>query len=104
MAVSELAAVFLDGELRVRTFTERARALLALRESDVGLALPALAERAGCTELEQAVADALRTLAATPRDGLTAAGRRLSIRARPYLRMDNVISGAVLTFSDAPPA
>lgn len=104
MAVSELAAVFLDGELRVRTFTERARALLALREADVGLALSAVAERAGCAELEQAVADALRTLAATPRDGLTAAGRRLSILARPYLRMDNVISGAVLTFYDAPPA
>ncbi|MEN9420405.1 MAG: hypothetical protein RI988_4026 [Pseudomonadota bacterium] len=104
LAVSDLAVVFLDGELRVRDFTERARALLALREADLGLPLPTLAERAGCPQLEQAVPDALRTLVVTPCDGLTAAGRRLSIRVRPYLRMDNVISGAVLTLCDAPSA
>ncbi len=102
--VSDQAVVFLDASLGLRGFTERARTLLGLRDEDMGLPLADLAHRLGHPGLEQQVRDTLRTLA--PGTGLCAGpgGRVLGVQVQPYLRVDNVISGAVLAFRDGPAA
>jgi two-component system CheB/CheR fusion protein len=105
--VSEQAVVFLDASLQLRGLTERARALLALRDEDIGLPLAELAGRLGHPALVQQVRDTLRTLAPAEIDCAGPdgpAGRALSVQVRPYLRLDGVISGAVLAWRDGPDA
>lgn len=101
-AVSEQAVVFLDAQLRVRSFTEQARTLLGLCEADVGLAMQGWAERLGHPQMQQSVQDTMRTLLAGQFEVGQPGGRRLMVRVRPYVRQDDRLSGAVLTFSDAP--
>jgi two-component system CheB/CheR fusion protein len=105
--VSEQAVVFLDASLQLRGLTERARALLALRDEDIGLPLAELAGRLGHPALVQQVRDTLRTLAPAEIDCAGPdgpAGRVLGVQVRPYLRLDGVISGAVLAWRDGPDA
>ena len=101
-AVSDQAVVFLDAQLRVRSFTEPARTLAGLRESDVGMPVAALAARLGHPALPQDVRDTLRTLEGGYRAFTRPDGRPLRVRVRPYVRQDDLISGAVLTFGGAP--
>jgi two-component system CheB/CheR fusion protein len=101
-AVSDQPVVFLDAQLRVRSFTEPARVTVGLGETDVGLPVAELAARLGHPALPQDVRDTLRTLAAGYREFVHPDGRPLGVRVRPYVRQDNLISGAVLTFCAAP--
>jgi two-component system CheB/CheR fusion protein len=101
-AVSDQPVVFLDAQLRVRSFTEPARATVGLGETDVGLPVAELAARLGHPALPQDVRDTLRTLAAGYCEFVHPDGRPLGVRVRPYVRQDNLISGAVLTFCAAP--
>jgi two-component system CheB/CheR fusion protein len=102
--VSEQAVVFLDAPLRVRGLTEQARALLGLRDEDLGLPLAELAGRLGQPGLVQQVNDTLRTLVPVVRECAGPNGRVVGVQVRPYLRLDGVISGAVLALRDAPDA
>lgn len=102
--VSEQAVVFLDASLAVRSMTERARALAGLRDEDIGLPLADLARRLGQPGLVQQVRDTLRTLLPVEGHSAGVAGRALALQVRPYLRLDGVISGAVLALRDAPGA
>lgn len=101
-AVSDQAVVFLDAQLRVRSFTEPARTLAGLRESDVGMPAAALAARLGHPRLPQDVRDTLRTLEGGYRAFTRPDGRAVGVRVRPYVRQDDLISGAVLTFCAVP--
>jgi len=102
--VSEQAVVFLDATLRVRGLTERARALLGLRDEDIGLPLAELSSRLGQPGLVQQVRDTLRTLEPLVNECVGLNGRVVGVQVRPYLRLDGVISGAVLALRDAPDA
>ena len=102
--VSEQAVVFLDASLRVRSLTERARVLLELRDEDLGLALSDLASRLGHPGLVQQVRDTLRTLLPVVSECAGPGGRVVGVLVRPYLRLDGVISGAVLALRGAPDA
>ena len=102
--VSDQAVVFVDASLRLRGLTEHARTLLGLRDADLGLPLAALAGRLGQPGLELQLRDTLRTLLPGSCTCTGADGRGLRVQLQPYLRLDNVISGAVLVFRDGPAA
>ena len=63
-----------------------------------------LAGRLGHPALVQQVRDTLRTLAPAEIDCAGPDGRALGVQVRPYLRLDGVISGAVLAWRDGPDA
>ena len=97
---TDIATLFLDAHLNVRRFTEQARRIVSLRESDVGRPLAELTMRLPYPELAHDVQQTLRTLTPSERQLQGSDGRWISVRVLPYRTLDNRIDGAVLTFVD----
>lgn len=97
---TDIATLFLDRDLNVRRFTERARKIISLRDSDVGRPLSDLTTHLDYPELQVDVRDMLRTLIVSEKEIRSREGQWFSVRVMPYRTHDNVIDGAVITFVD----
>lgn len=98
---TELAVIVLDGQLRIRSFTEAATAIFPLQQTDRGRLLADVATRLDdSTYLDDArrVAGSGEPLhrRVRTRDG----GRTLSLRVLPYRTQHGTIDGATLVLSD----
>ena len=96
----EIAILFLDQNLHVRRFTDRAAKIFKLRESDVDRPLSDLSSSLQYSELDDDARETLRTLAYTEKQILANDGSWFSVRIMPYRRLDNVIDGVVITLVD----
>jgi two-component system, chemotaxis family, CheB/CheR fusion protein len=96
----EIAILFLDRDLNVRRYTERAAKIISLRESDVGRPLSDLASSLQYPSLHDDALETLRTLAFSEKQIQADDGRWFSVRIMPYRRLDNVIDGVVITLVD----
>ncbi|WP_421621442.1 chemotaxis protein CheB [Alkalilimnicola ehrlichii] len=96
----EIAILFLDQDLNVRRYTERASTIFSLRESDIGRPLSDLTTTLDYPTLHEDAAETLRTLEASEKQILASDGRWFSVRVIPYRRLDNVIDGVVITLFD----
>ena len=94
---TEIAILFLDSQLNVRRYTERAAKIISLRESDVGRPLSDLSSILNYPELNADATQTLRTLAFSEKEISGSDGRNYSVRIMPYKRLDNVIDGVVIT-------
>ena len=97
---TEIAMLFLDQNLNVRRFTERAAKIISLRDSDIGRPLSDLTTSLEYPTLPDDAHETLRTLAFSEKQIQTSDQRWFSVRIMPYRRLDNVIDGAVITFVD----
>lgn len=97
---TDIAIVFLDRDLNVRRFTERAAKVFSLRESDMGRPFSDLNTSLKYPLLQDDANETLRTLAVTDKQIDTDDGRWFSVRIIPYRRIDNVIDGVVITLVD----
>jgi two-component system CheB/CheR fusion protein len=96
----EIAILFLDQNLNVRRYTERAAKLINLRASDVGRPLTDLTTTLQYPLLHEDALNTLRTLAFSEKQIPTSDGRWFSVSIMPYRRLDNVIDGVVVTLVD----
>lgn len=96
----EIAILFLDQNLNVRRYTDRAAKIISLRESDLGRPLSDLTTSLQYPELHADAHETLRSLAFSEKQILTTDGRWFSVRIMPYRRLDNVIDGLVITLVD----
>ncbi|ABM61164.1 MCP methyltransferase, CheR-type [Halorhodospira halophila SL1] len=97
----DIAALFLDQDLNVRRYTERATQLFNLRENDLGRPLSELTTRLRYPELQEDALGTLGTLTISERQVLTTCDQRcFTVRIMPYRRLDNVIDGVVITIVD----
>jgi chemotaxis methyl-accepting protein methylase/PAS domain-containing protein len=96
----EIAILFLDQNLNVRRYTDRAAKIISLRESDVGRPLSDLTTSLQYPELNEDAHETLRSLAFSEKQILATDGRWFSVRIMPYRRLDNVIDGVVITLVD----
>jgi two-component system CheB/CheR fusion protein len=98
---TRIATVFLDNDLRVKSFTPSIGDVFNLIDSDLGRPLTDIAPRIDYPQLREDVRSVLRTLTPIEREvaGHEPATRYL-IRVLPYRSIDNFIAGAVITFSD----
>jgi two-component system CheB/CheR fusion protein len=96
----EIAILFLDQNLHVRRFTERAAKIINLRESDIGRPLSDLTTSLQYPALHDDALQTLRTLVFVEKQVTTSDGRWFSTRIMPYRRLDNVIDGVVITLVD----
>lgn len=96
----EIAVLFLDQDLNVRRYTERAAAIIRLRDSDIGRPLSDLASSLRYPELEEDARETLNTLTFSEKQIATNDDRWFSVRIMPYRRLDNVIDGVVITLVD----
>jgi PAS domain-containing protein len=97
---TEIAILFLDQNLNVRRYTDRASKIISLRESDVGRPLSDLTTSLQYPTLHEDALETLRTLAFSEKQIPTTDGRWFSIRIMPYRRVDNMIDGVVITMVD----
>ena len=97
---TDIAMLFLDKDLNVRRYTDRASKIINLRESDIGRPLSDLTMSLQYASLHEDVHETVRTLKFSEKQILTSDGRWFSVRIMPYRRLDNVIDGAVITFVD----
>ena len=98
---TDLAVVVVDKELRIRTFTPRARNIFPLTETDRGRLLTDVASLVTHVDLNEAVRPALDSGETTShmieaRDG----SAHYHLRILPYRTFQGAIQGATLTFSD----
>jgi two-component system CheB/CheR fusion protein len=98
---TQVATLFLDGDLRVTKFTPAAVALFHLLESDVGRPIEDLAPRFVGMDVLADMRQVLATLRVVERQVQTSDGSAwFMVRSLPYRRLDNAVSGVVVTFVD----
>lgn len=98
---TQIAAVFLDNELRIKSFTPAITDIFHLIETDLGRPIHHIAARIAYEDLEQDTRRVIRTLSTIERETKNLqTGAHYLVRVLPYRSVDNVIEGAVLTFLD----
>jgi two-component system, chemotaxis family, CheB/CheR fusion protein len=98
---TEIATLFLDDRLRVRSFTRGVTDVFHLRETDIGRPITEIVSLLDYPQLPLDVKTVLRKLGLVERQvTLRDAGMTFTLRVRPYRTVDNVIDGVVLTFVD----
>ncbi len=98
---THIATLFLDRHLAIRSYTPVMTKLFHLRDGDKGRPITEISPMIAYTELKQDVTHVLRDLSVIERtlNGIDNAPSFL-LRMRPYLTIDNVVDGVVLTFVD----
>ena len=97
---TDIATLFLDNDLNVRRYTEKAVEIFHLREVDVGRPLSDLTNILTYPELQTDVKQTLLALTPCTKSVAASDGRWFSVRIMPYRTLANAVNGAVLTFVD----
>ncbi len=101
LEATQIATLFLDNDLRVRSFTPSATEVFHLLETDIGRPLDHVVSRVAYPELPEDVQRVLKSLVPIERTVIDPhTGRHLAAKVLPYRSIDNYISGAVVTFTD----
>jgi two-component system CheB/CheR fusion protein len=95
---TDVATIFLDSELRIRRFTDKAKQIYKLIPGDVNRPLGDITSDLDYPELESDAREVLRTLVFCERQVPTGSARWFTVRIMPYRTVDNVIDGVVVTF------
>ncbi len=97
---TDIATLFLDGELRVRRFTTKAASIIKLIPGDAGRPVTDLATALDYSALAEDAREVLRTLVPQERQVASHDARWFAVRIMPYRTQDNRIDGVVITFAD----
>ncbi|MGE4247154.1 MAG: CheR family methyltransferase [Parvibaculaceae bacterium] len=98
---TEIATLFLDHELRIKSFTPLMTEIFHFRDHDRGRPITEIVSMLSYPDLERDVREVMRKLSVIERDvQLTDKGMAFMLRIRPYRSIDNVIDGVVMTFMD----
>ena len=100
---TEVATIFLDGELNIKRYTEQARQLINLIRTDIGRPLAHLASSLDYEKLVDDCREVLRTLVFKLTEVRSKDGRWYLMRIMPYRTAENVIDGVVITLVDINP-
>jgi two-component system CheB/CheR fusion protein len=98
---TDIATLFLDGELKVRRFTTPTAKIIKLIPGDAGRPITDIASDLEYGDLADDSREVLRTLMFKEKHVSTRDGRWYVVRIMPYRTLENVIDGVVLTFTDA---
>ena len=98
---TEIATLFLDNNLRVKSFTRGVTDIFHVRDTDIGRPISEIVNLLDYPDLQRDAKTVLRKLTLFERQvALTDAEMSFVLRIRPYRTIDNVIDGVVLTFVD----
>jgi len=96
----EIPILMLDSQLQIRRFNPPAQRTLNLIPSDIGRPIDDMRANLQIDNLGEIVSDVIDKLEVRELVVLDRAGRRHSLRIRPYKTTDNKIDGAVLVLVD----
>jgi chemotaxis methyl-accepting protein methylase/PAS domain-containing protein len=97
---TNIATLFLDNHLKIKRFTAPAADIIKLILTDVGRPVSDIASSLKGLDLAKEVHCVLDTLVFKEAEVQTSDGRSYFMRISPYRTIDNVIDGAVVTFTD----
>ncbi|MCA9674604.1 MAG: PAS domain-containing protein, partial [Myxococcales bacterium] len=97
---TEVATLFLDGELRIQRFTRETTRVANLIQADIGRPIGDLSNKLEYEQLEDDAREVLRTLVFKQVVVRSQDGAWLQVRIMPYRTSDDRISGVVITFFD----
>lgn len=100
MDSSEIAMLFLDGDLKIRLFTPAASSMFNVIASDIGRPLADLARRIKDPRLLADAADVLTGRLSPNREVEADNGAWFTRRIVPYRNQDDLSEGVVITFTD----
>jgi two-component system, chemotaxis family, CheB/CheR fusion protein len=101
LAGTGIGTVFVDHDLRIQRFTPSAVEILNLIGSDIGRPVGDLTSRLPSYDrLSEDIHMVLETLVPSAVEVQTRAGAWYLLQIRPYRTLENVIEGAVITFTD----
>jgi two-component system CheB/CheR fusion protein len=98
---TDIATLFLDGDLRVRRFTSPTAYIIKLIPSDIGRPISDIARDIDYPELMDDAREVIRSLVFKERLVAATKDRWFAVRIMPYRTLENVIDGVVITFTDA---
>jgi two-component system CheB/CheR fusion protein len=96
----DVGIIFLDRHLRIRRFNPAATRISNLIEGDIGRPIGHIVSNLRYDHLIQEAQTVLDSLVLRETEVQSQDGRWYFMRIRPYLTVDNVIEGVMLTFSD----
>ena len=97
---TDIATVFLDNALNVRSFTNRATNLFKLIPGDVARPLSDVTTDLDYAALQADAREVLRSLVISEKQISTSDARWFTVKIMPYRTLHNVIDGVVITFND----
>jgi len=95
-----VGTIFVDTELKIRSFTTDIKEVANLLPSDVGRPIRDIATTLSDIDLTEEARNVLATLQAREKDVQTKNGEWYLMRVRPYRTGENQIGGAVITFNN----
>jgi two-component system CheB/CheR fusion protein len=98
---TDIATLFLDGDLHVRRFTTPTTRIIKLIPGDAGRPITDITSDLEYSDLADDAREVLRTLVYKERMVSTKDGRWFALRIMPYRTLENLIDGVVITFNDA---
>jgi two-component system CheB/CheR fusion protein len=98
---TDIATLFLDGDLHVRRFTTPTTKIIKLIPGDAGRPITDITSDLEDSELADDAREVLRTLVFKEKQVATRDGRWFLMRIMPYRTLENLIDGVVITFNDA---
>jgi two-component system CheB/CheR fusion protein len=96
----QIPTIFLDNNLKIKRFTPYATKIANLIQSDAGRPITDIVTNLEYKDLIQDVKDVLQTLVFKETQVQTRDGTWYLMRIIPYRTANNIIDGAVITFSD----
>jgi len=100
LAATDFGTLFLDSNLRIKRFTERATDLFSITPSDEGRPISDFSHQLEYDELIQDARKVLSDLVPIRREIRSRGNLWYDMRLRPYRTVDNKIDGVVITFVD----
>lgn len=97
---THIATIYLDNHLCIRRYTQQAKAIFKLIDSDIGRPLGDLASTLKYDRLIDDAKSVLQTLAYKDTEVQTVNGDWYLLRILPYRTAENMIDGLVITFID----
>jgi two-component system CheB/CheR fusion protein len=100
LAATDFGTLFLDANLRIKRFTERATELFSITPSDEGRPISDFSHQLEYDDLINDTRKVLSDLAPIRREIRSRNNLWYDMRMRPYRTVDNKIDGVVITFVD----
>jgi two-component system CheB/CheR fusion protein len=97
---SDIATIFLNHNLEIKRFTNRATKIVNLIQSDIGRSITHISSNLKYDTLVHDVQEVLEQLKVKETQVEAKNGQWFAMRISPYRTLDNFIAGAVITFMD----